>query len=126
MAQFQVSTDPELNLLVLVAEGDISVDDVVDAVAEHFASHPMRNVLWDFSCARIDGLRNMGLMRIARASSATAAARGQGARTAFVARGVLADELVELFRTFTIPFASPIEYRLFADRASALGWLGRR
>jgi hypothetical protein len=123
MARFDVRFDPDQRLLILVAHGAIVVDDVVDAVETHFPLHPLRDVVWDFSGASLDDLRDIGLLRIARASARSAPQRGAGARTAFVAHGRLAEELLELFRTFAVAFSSRIEYRLFADTAAALQWL---
>lgn len=123
MARIDVRFVADRQLLVLTAHGAVVVDDVVAAVQTHFAQHPLRDVIWDFSHASLDDLRDIGLVRIARASAQSAPQRGAGARTAFVARGRLAEELIELFRTFAVAFSSPIEYRLCADLDQAMQWL---
>lgn len=122
MAEIVTTIDRERDLTVQTVKGEVTVKEVLNALAAYYASEPTKYILWDFSEAAVERLTASDVRTIAQATPQYAARRA-GGKTALVFSAAFAYGLGRMFEQTLDVSGAPVDHMSFRDRASALEWL---
>lgn len=120
--QVESTIDRGKSLTVQTVRGEVTAQEILDAIAAFYAGEPTRNILWDFSEAGPGSLTSDEIRSIAKATARGARQR-VGGRTAFVFSSTFAYAMGRMFDQWVSASGAPVEYVSFRDRESALAWL---
>ena len=87
-------------LTVFIAEGALSVDDIMAEVTAFYNGKPTRNVLWLLNEALLWKMNSKDVEKISNYAPRYNSSRGEGAKTALVADDSFLIALSSAFKTF--------------------------
>jgi hypothetical protein len=114
--------DRDSDLTELVVTGKVTAQDILEVISTCYTGEPTLKVLWDFNEAALDQVDVRKVKPLAQASQRFAAGRA-GGKTALVFSSASAYGMGRLFDQLRQASDSPVAYKSFQDRASALAWL---
>lgn len=123
MASITCRVDPQLDLAVFAIEGEMTSEDLVDAVRRFYAQGPTRLILWDMTRGTGRGISTEDYARLARTLKRPAARRPDG-RTALVTVHEVDFGLARMFESLALEAGVQVAYRTFRTVAEARRWLG--
>jgi phosphoribosylformimino-5-aminoimidazole carboxamide ribonucleotide (ProFAR) isomerase len=113
----------EGELAVVVAEGDLDVDDLITAYGDYLRSDAARLTLLDLSGASLSQIDAVTLRTVAqRVAELGKGVRSKKARSAVLARPVDYD-LIRMLTTYLIVEGHPVRVAAFTNRDEAKAWL---
>ena len=118
--------DPEKNLTVLTGTGELSFEEVSEAIAGFYEGSPTLHVLWDLREARASHITSEQVNQIASSLSVLRNTR-EGGKTALVTPIDATYGMVRMFQLFLESLGqSDIQMRAFRDMDEALQWMKER
>lgn len=122
MADIATTIDRDRDLTVRTVKGEVTAQELMDALAEYYAGEPTRNILWDFTEAMLERLTVSEVRGLAQATRLHATRRA-GGKTALVFSSASAFGLGRVFDQSQSASDTPVDHMSFRDRAAALAWL---
>jgi len=120
MATFEVTVDGDV--LVFVGTGDVSAEDLVTAISDHYPTRLLKHAIWDFSECTLDNLTTESIMKVMSHAQEHMKAR-QGGKTAIVGRRDLEYGLGRLYSAVVDHSANSVLTSVFRTRQEAEEWL---
>lgn len=109
-------------IAVFRVAGTCKVEEIVRAIEQHFSATPTLLALWDLTDASLANVAAGEFRRIIEASDRFAAARGDGARSAVVAKGEINLLLTKAFEAHA-SVGTRVGIVAFDGRSAAVAWL---
>lgn len=106
----------------VIVSGQVTADEVTEAIATYFDGPTTPNVLWDLRKADLSGLSAEAVAKVARQVAGQGDARAAG-RTALVADGDLAFGLSRMYESTLRGASTARPTAIFRDMNEALAWL---
>jgi len=123
MGRIETTIDRDANLTVRTVTGEVTAQEIVDALAAYLAGEVTRYILWDCREALWDRLTGSDVRNIAQATLKHSGRR-PGGRTALLVSSAAAFGMARMIDQSLSASDSPVEFQTFYDRAAALAWLG--
>ena len=123
LGEITLDIDRDRDLTVRAIVGDVSVQQLLDALAEYFAGQPTLNVLLDFSEAELRMLKAREVRLLAQVTRQYAECRA-GGKTALVFSSAIGYGLGRMFEQLRHATGAPVAYKTFREREKAMEWLG--
>lgn len=115
--------DREKQLTVHILSGEISIQDLIDAVKQLYDSAPTPNHLWDLTAADMSKIEGEELQDLANFAKQASPSR-VGGRTALVDTRDLGFGLSRMYRVFAEVSDQRVEIGVFRSREEAEKWIG--
>jgi hypothetical protein len=122
MGEITTTVDRDAELTVRTVTGAVTAQQIVDAMAEYFATGPTRLVLWDFTEAMLEGVSAGEVRALAEATTRFVGGRPAG-KTALVFSSPFSYGLGRLFDQLRNGREATVAYMSFRDRGAAMAWL---
>jgi hypothetical protein len=123
LGEITLKIDRERDITVRAIIGDVSVQQLVEALAEYFAGEPTLNVLLDFSEAELRMLSAGDVRMLAQVTRQYADSRA-GGKTALVFSSAIGYGLGRMFEQLRHATGAPVAYKTFREKGKAMEWLG--
>jgi hypothetical protein len=108
-------------LTVFVADGRLSVDDIVEAITSFYKKGKTKDSLWDLRAALLENFPSDGAQKISQVASRYKQQR-QGGKTAIVASRDLDYGISRMHQAYMADF--PWELEVFRSIEEACDWIG--
>lgn len=122
MAQITTTTDPGLDLTVRKVIGLLTVDDVLNTLAQTYSSTITRRIIWDLTAADLGTLTSDDLSRIA-AAAAQYAPRVPEVKTAIIVPNAFTYGLTRMYDVYRGREGAKAPMKSFHKYSEALTWL---
>lgn len=123
MGQIETTIDRDADLTVRTVAGEVTAEELLDALATYRAGEVTRYILWDCHEASWDRLTGSEVRSIAQAALGHSGRR-PGGRTALLVSSAAAFGMARMIDQSLSASDSPVEFQTFYDRAAAMAWLG--
>ncbi len=124
MGEIRTTVDPAADLTVVRARGEVTADEILDAVEQFYTGERTSRVLWDFTEASLRAIGPEDVERIAAFTVNHARAEGGGWMTALVLPESLGFGLGRMFEMLREASLPDVKTRTFRGLAEARAWLG--
>jgi len=124
MAPIETSTDYPNDLTIHTVKGNVSSEEIVQRIKEHFTEKVTLRVIWDFSDAIIEDSSNEKLRSVLVTAGKYNEAR-KGGKAALVSSESLLFGLARMYGTLTEIKDSPVEHRAFRNMKDAKEWIAK-
>lgn len=112
-------------LLVVSVTGNISADEIVAVVTEHYPNGIVKDAIWDLTNGSLQSISRSGFQKIAKASFASVAGGArQGGKTAYVGSADVEFGLLRMYSAFAEMTGTHIKYNVFKSIEDAESWIG--
>lgn len=122
MAKIKLIRSPDWT--VFRVEGDLSRDEIIDAVKHHYPHLNTKNIIWDLSSGSMDRLLGEDFHAIAKETKAVKRNVHAG-KTAFVGSQNIVFTLVCMYTAVATMEEAPAEYKAFHTLQEAILWIGK-
>jgi len=122
MSEITKTVYEDRNLTILTVTGDVTPEQILDALGEFYGSGFTERLLWDFSGATAADFPSKGLEEILAFARNHAHLRTSG-KTAIVVSGVLGFGMGRMYSILSEVKGHPIPHRVFRDMNEAITWL---
>ncbi len=119
----QVTIDTQQDYTQFIVSGEVSIDDLIDAVKTYYSSDPTRLLLWSFPDVQRGGFTPADIDRLISLVALYSEKR-PGGKTALVASGDYAYGLSRMHAAKAEVRKIPVEYFVSRQIEKALDWLG--
>ena len=109
-------------LTEFICSGDLSVDEIRDAIESFYSDKPTRNVLWDFTDANVSSIRAQDVRGTAIFTREKAHSR-TGGKTALVGTGDASFGIGRMYQSFAELARQETEIQIFRSREEAMVWI---
>ncbi len=123
MGEIDTQIDPEGDLTIHTASGEISADEILDRIRSYYAGEVTSLVMWDLSDADLRSLTASDVQQFVDLTNSLTAPRA-GGKTALVVSTTLAFGMARMYELSKDAAADQIDRKTFRDRKTALEWLG--
>jgi len=120
MARIELVHSPHWTTICIL--GDLSRDEIIDAVKLHYPSIATRDVIWDISLGSMDTLLSKDFAAIAQETKAVKR-NAHGGKTAFVGSTAMVFTLACMYASVAVDEGVPAEYNAFRSLAEAEQWI---
>ena len=117
-----IATEIIDDIAVIMPQGDVKLEDAVEAYRVVLQEHRAKHTLWDLTLASLSGYAAKDFLAVTNKTRPFADVRGQGARSALVAASKFDQMLLEAFRVFSQSTLDQ-QVKIFYDRDEAFAWL---
>lgn len=122
MGTIEISVDTSANASIFTVRGEVTVDDVIEAMNRQYVEGAPPHAIWDYSGANFYQIDADGFQRIANAAMDRARYR-PGGKTSFVAPGDNEAIAIKLLQATSHVIDLPIPLQVHQTREEALSWL---
>jgi hypothetical protein len=110
------------DLMVVSVDGEVTTEEILEAISDYLASHGSLKALWDFSGAEKVKVTTADLRRITD-DLKSHFKHNAGRKVALAGSGNINIGLGRLFTVFAAVAGLPSEYRVFRKVEHAMRWL---
>lgn len=112
------------HLLTVAVLGDLSSDEVIGVINEHYSNGIVKNVIWDLTEGSLANITKEGFKAIAKATlESLASGARQGGRTAFVGDKTAEYGLMRMYTAIAEMTGVKTQYNVFRTIDEAVIWL---
>ena len=123
MVEISARHSQDLELTLFTVNGQVSADDLIAAMKQHYGRHPTSIAIWDLSGSDLSRLDMAALVKVSDCAKRFARYRKEP-RTLVVVNREQEQPLVRLYEEISGVRGSPISYGLHQSLAAAYGSLG--
>ena len=114
----------ENSLMIVNATGELTADEVISVVNEHYPSGVFKDVIWDLTHGTLQKISREGFAAIARATKKSLAGGArQGGKTAYVADKASEYGLMRMYTFIADMEGVPVDYHVFNTVQEARYWI---
>ena len=123
MGTIETHIDPEKDLTIHTASGEISADEILGRIRSYYAGEVTSLLMWDLTAADLRSLTASDVQQFVDLTNSVTAPRA-GGKTALVVSTTLAFGMGRMYELSKDLAADQIDRKTFRDRKTALEWLG--
>lgn len=117
-----IEVERENQLTIFKVTGDATFEEGLAANKQFYAGNPTKNVIWNFSKARLHKITNSQFQKIVDSVKHLTGKR-EGGKTAFVVSRDLEFAISRMMEVFTEMNNSPLQTQVFKSMDGAIQWL---
>jgi hypothetical protein len=122
MANIQVHVDSKKQLTIYTVTGEVTWNEIADALENYYSNDPTVGVLWDFRAIDTSDLSRRELINILSVAKKYAHQRKNG-KTAIVVSNDLSFGISRMYKSYAEIYEHPIDHRITKDYDEAMKWL---
>jgi len=119
-----INSNIEDSLLIISVTGDLTADDILAVVSEHYQTGLVKDVIWDLTHGTAHSISQYNFEAMSRAIK-VALAKGvrQGGKTAIVGNDIVEYGLMRMYSVLVEITEVHIEYNVFKTLEEAKNWV---
>jgi hypothetical protein len=116
----------ENDLLIVTITGNVTFNEMVDVILEHYKSTITMDVIWDLTNGSMRLISDIDLKKIATMAKKAVTGRSrQGSKTAFVGNSDGEHAILRLYTVIAEITGVPVKYNVFMTMEDARCWIER-
>jgi len=114
----------EDGLLILTATGDLTADEIIAVVRQHYTSGKIKDVIWDLTNASLQLISRPGFESIARVAKEAVDSGGRkSGKTAYIGTSDVNFGLLRMYTAIAEITGVHVEYYVFKSHSEARKWI---
>jgi hypothetical protein len=114
----------EGTLLIASVAGDLTAEEVIAVINDHYPSGIVKDVIWDLTHGTMQSMSMDGFKAVANASKdASSSGSRQGGKTVFVANKTAEYDMFCKYTALAEVAGVPVQFNVFKDIVSAKNWI---